>query len=457
MLKPYDGYRETNIPWLEEVPSHWECKRINTIFSENKEINSKLDNIDAFQFKFGELVAKKKYEINEELAKTYSKYTLIQPQDIMINGLNLNYDFLTQRVALVKENGIITSAYISLRPRANTNSKYYTFLLKSLDSRKIFNGMGSGIRLTLDFSELKKLNVPIPPRDEQDQIVKYLDWQTSKINTLIKAKKKQIELLKEQKQAVINKAVTKGLNDTVPMKDSGIEWLGEVPEHWGITKAGKVYDIELGKMLQPNRQKETDTFESYVCALNVYWDRIDVHNLKQMWFSSIEREKYKLLKGDLIVVEGGDVATSYIWNHDISCYMQNAVHRVRPKKYSLNKYLYYWLFALKHMGYFEQICSKATFAHFTKEKFVSLLQLLPPLDEQQAIVTYLEEKTALIDKAIAVIEKEIELVSEYKTSLISSVVTGKVDVRNAVVPEFEVVEEEISRDEELEVDMDDSN
>lgn len=129
MLKPYDEYKETTCDWLEKLPSHWNIKRINSIFYENKELNSGLNSTDAFQFKFGELIPKKKYEINDELAKTYSKYTLIQSQDIMINGLNLNYDFLTQRIALVKEKGIITSAYISLRPRENTYSKYlYIFV-----------------------------------------------------------------------------------------------------------------------------------------------------------------------------------------------------------------------------------------------------------------------------------------------------------------------------------------
>ncbi len=436
MLKPYDEYKKTNIPWLEEVPSHWETKKINELFKERK---SKVSDKD-----FAPLSVTKKGIVPQLSSAAKSNDSdnrkLVCEGDFVINSRSdrkgsSGISPLTGSVSLIN---------IALEPRKQNNSQFMHHLLKSNSFIEEYYRNGRGIVAdlwTTRYSEMKTITLPVPTREEQDQIVKYLDWQTSKINTLIKAKKKQIELLKEQKQAVINKAVTKGLDDTVPMKDSGIEWLGEVPEHWGITKAGKVYDIELGKMLQPNRQKDTDTFEPYVCALNVYWDRIDVHNLKQMWFSSIEREKYKLLKGDLIVVEGGDVATSYIWNHDISCYMQNAVHRVRPKKYSLNKYLYYWLFALKHMGYFEQICSKATFAHFTKEKFVSLLQLLPPLDEQQAIVTYLEEKTVLIDKAIAVIEKEIELVSEYKTSLISSVVTGKVDVRDVVVPDFEVVEE----------------
>ena len=433
------------------MPSHWNIKRINSIFYENKEVNSGLNSTDAFQFKFGELIPKKKYEINDELAKTYSKYTLIQSQDIMINGLNLNYDFLTQRIALVKEKGIITSAYISLRPRENTYSKYYTFLFKSLDSRKVFNGMGSGIRLTLDFSELKKLNISVPPREEQDQIVKYLDWQTSKINTFIKAKKKQIELLKEQKQAVINRAVTKGLDDTVPMKNSGIEWLGEVPEHWEIVKLTRLL-TERNQKNRPELQLLSVVREKGVIIRDV-GNKEENHN-----FIPDDLSGYKVVKTHQFVM---NKMKAWQGSYGISRY----IGIVSPAYYIFdvnfqNFNFFHWAIRSKvYVNFFAQASDGIRVGQWdlSKDKMKTIPFFIPPNNEQQAIVTYLEEKTAFIDKAIAVIEKEIELVSEYKTSLISSVVTGKVNVSNVVVPDFEVVEDEISEDEGLEVNMDDSN
>ena len=451
MLKPYDEYKETTCDWLEKLPSHWNIKRINSIFYENKEVNSGLNSTDAFQFKFGELIPKKKYEINDELAKTYSKYTLIQSQDIMINGLNLNYDFLTQRIALVKEKGIITSAYISLRPRENTYSKYYTFLFKSLDSRKVFNGMGSGIRLTLDFSELKKLNISVPPREEQDQIVKYLDWQTSKINTFIKAKKKQIELLKEQKQAVINRAVTKGLDDTVPMKNSGIEWLGEVPEHWEIVKLTRLL-TERNQKNRPELQLLSVVIEKGVIIRDV-GNKEENHN-----FIPDDLSGYKVVKTHQFVM---NKMKAWQGSYGISRY----IGIVSPAYYIFdvnfqNFNFFHWAIRSKvYVNFFAQASDGIRVGQWdlSKDKMKTIPFFIPPNNEQQAIVTYLEEKTAFIDKAIAVIEKEIELVSEYKTSLISSVVTGKVNVSNVVVPDFEVVEDEISEDEGLEVNMDDSN
>lgn len=451
MLKPYDEYKETTCDWLEKLPSHWNIKRINSIFYENKEVNSGLNSTDAFQFKFGELIPKKKYEINDELAKTYSKYTLIQSQDIMINGLNLNYDFLTQRIALVKEKGIITSAYISLRPRENTYSKYYTFLFKSLDSRKVFNGMGSGIRLTLYFSELKKLNISVPPREEQDQIVKYLDWQTSKINTFIKAKKKQIELLKEQKQAVINRAVTKGLDDTVPMKNSGIEWLGEVPEHWEIVKLTRLL-TERNQKNRPELQLLSVVREKGVIIRDV-GNKEENHN-----FIPDDLSGYKVVKTHQFVM---NKMKAWQGSYGISRY----IGIVSPAYYIFdvnfqNFNFFHWAIRSKvYVNFFAQASDGIRVGQWdlSKDKMKTIPFFIPPNNEQQAIVTYLEEKTAFIDKAIAVIEKEIELVSEYKTSLISSVVTGKVNVSNVVVPDFEVVEDEISEDEGLEVNMDDSN
>ena len=185
------------------TPTQWETDRLAMLFSENKTLNSNREQTNALQFKFGTIIRKPKTKIDESLLKTWEKYTVVHPSDIMINGLNLNYDFVTDRVGIVKEDGIITSAYISLHPRENVNSKFYTYFFKAIDAQKIFHGMGTGIRLTLSYKELKSFELPTPPEDEQLHVVDYLDWQVSKINTLINAKKKQIELLEELRTKII--------------------------------------------------------------------------------------------------------------------------------------------------------------------------------------------------------------------------------------------------------------
>ena len=162
----------------------------------------------AFKFNYGQLVPKNEIGDSEEYREVYVKYSKIKTGDILINGLNLNYDFITQRVACAPSDGIITSAYVVCRPRDGVNYRYFTYLFKGMDSMKLFHGMGSGIRLTLSFKEMKKQIIPLPPLTEQRAIVSYLDDKTSKIDTLVAKLQQEIEAIKEYKQRLISDVVT---------------------------------------------------------------------------------------------------------------------------------------------------------------------------------------------------------------------------------------------------------
>lgn len=447
MLRPYDGYKETNIQWLGRVPNHWETKKINELFKERK---SKVSDKD-----FAPLSVTKKGIVpqlsNAAKSNDSDNRKLVCEGDFVINSRSdrkgsSGISPLTGSVSLIN---------IALEPRKQNNSKFMHHLLKSNSFIEEYYRNGRGIVAdlwTTRYSEMKTIILPVPPREEQNQIVKYLDWQTSKINTFIKAKKKQIELLKEQKQAVINKAVTKGLDDTVPMKDSGIEWLGEVPMHWdsrflfqiakeqGISNKGMISDnllsLSYGRIINKNINK-TDgllpmSFETYQI--------VDNGNII-LRLTDLQNDHKSLRVG--LVTQKGIITSAY------TC--------LNPQKNVLADFLYNLLHSYDVCKVFYGMGGGVRQSIGYKD-ISKIICFCPPLEEQQAIVTYLEEKTELIDKAIAVIEKEIELVSEYKTSLISSVVTGKLDVRDVVVPDFEVVEEEIPEDDDgLEVDVDDSN
>ena len=163
------------------------------------------------------------------------------------------------------------------------------------------------------------------------------------------------------------------------MKDSGIEWIGKIPAHWALSKVGMFYNIVLGKMLQSEQSSDSDTYEKYLCAMNLGNNALKYDVLKKMWFSEKERQQYKVQKGDLIVVEGGDVASCDIVKEDVSdLYIQNALHRVRAKKDFTLEFLKYSLMMAKAQGYISLICNKATIAHFTKDKFSSLPFLAVP-------------------------------------------------------------------------------
>lgn len=207
-LNPNVKMKDLGIPWIGEIPEHWEVKRWGNAFKENKDINSNLENTTAFQFNYGSLVKKKREYKEEEDAETYAKYTILKPKDIVINGLNLNYDFVSQRVAISDDNGIITSAYISMHPRNNVEAQYFCYLFKTMDAMKLFHGMGTGIRLTLSFAELKKQYIPIPPLSEQQAIVAYIDEKLQKIDQYMTDLQREIDYLKEFKQRLISDAVT---------------------------------------------------------------------------------------------------------------------------------------------------------------------------------------------------------------------------------------------------------
>lgn len=200
--------KPSGINWIGEIPEHWNVKRLGSHFLENRHINSELTVTEAYKFNYGTLI-RKDIDVNlKEVEDIYRKYTLLNKNDIVINGLNLNYDFISQRVAKAETKGIITSAYLVLTPRKGVYVNYFCYLFKAMDSQKLFHGMGSGIRLTLSFEDLKSQLLPIPPLTEQRTIVGYLQDKTSKIDKLITEKTRELEYMKELRQRIISDAVT---------------------------------------------------------------------------------------------------------------------------------------------------------------------------------------------------------------------------------------------------------
>ena len=207
-------------------------------------------------------------------------------------------------------------------------------------------------------------------------------------------------------------------------KDSGVEWLGEVPEHWTATKLKRGFEVCLGKMLQPEIKSAEDTLAPYLRAANIKWEGIDLSDVKEMWFSPAEKNQLSLLKDDLLVSEGGDVGRSAIWQDELNnCYFQNSVNRVRANEKNSTRFLYYWLQCTKDSGYIDILCNKSTIAHFTAEKVESVDMMFPSTSEQSAIASFLDRETAKIDTLISKQEKLIELLKEKRQAVISHAVT----------------------------------
>ena len=222
------------------------------------------------------------------------------------------------------------------------------------------------------------------------------------------------------------------------MKDSGIEWIGEIPEGWEISKVSYFYEVQLGKMLQPQKKSETDTEEKYLCAANVGKNSLSLDTLKTMWFSQTEKHQFDLKEGDLLVVEGGDVASCAIIETPIrNLFFQNALHRVRPLHNESVAFLRYWLMTAKSYGYIDLICNKATIAHFSKEKFIALPILVIPQDIQSKIVSFLDLECKQIDDLLSKSRSSIEEYKKLKQAVITQAVTkgvrGKREMKDSGV------------------------
>lgn len=427
-MQRYDTYKDSGVKWLGEIPSHWEMKRWRFLMSENATKNTNCKERLQLQFRYGDIVRKANQSEESDVLDTISKYTVVEPDDIMINGLNLNYDFISQRVAQVQERGVITSAYISLRPTEIANSRYFTYFLKSMDAKKMFHGMGTGIRLTLSYNELKNQFIPCPSPDEQSAIAAYLDTATAKIDAAIAQQQKMIDLLNERKQIIINRAVTKGLNPNAKMKDSGVEWIGEVPEGWEVRRLKHLLKANLMYGANESAESEVESYPRYIRITDIDEDG----KLRPDTFRSLppkKAEPYLLKKGDLLFARSGATAgKTYLFNEDIKACFAGYLIKASLKEALLPEYLDYYTKSGIYDNWKKSIFIQATIPNIGAEKYANLQITLPSIKEQEDIVKHLDVETGKINQVVRNCEKQISLLQERKQIIINEVVTGKVKV-----------------------------
>ncbi|MFM6456943.1 MAG: restriction endonuclease subunit S, partial [Planktothrix sp.] len=227
-MKRYPNYKDSGVEWLGEIPEHWQVMPAFSVFKEQCLRNKNLVEKNLLSLSYGRII-KKDFESNYGLLpESFETYQIVNPGNIILRLTDLQNDKKSLRVGIVKEKGIITSAYLCLNTQ-HIYAQYAYKLLHNYDILKVFYNMGSGIRQNMNFKDLKRLPILVPPPEEQKAIAHFLDHKLEQIEQYIRNKQRLIELLNEQKTAIINRAVTKGINPNVPMKHSGIEWLGEIP------------------------------------------------------------------------------------------------------------------------------------------------------------------------------------------------------------------------------------
>ena len=428
-FKQYPSYKNSGVEWLGDVPEHWYIFKSNKIFKQSNVRSYESDEQLTASQKYG-VIPQSLYMKKEESKVVLALSGIDNFKHVDKNDFVISLRSFQGGIELCFYDGCVSPAYTVLKPNKVINYSFWSYLFKSTIYISVLNTAVDGIRegKTISYTNFGKIYINIPPLSEQAQIANYLDTETTRIDNLIAKQEKLIELLEEQRKSIISHAVTKGLNPNAPMKDSGVEWLGEVPEHWDVAVVKRAFIVKLGKMLQPDQKDETDVIKKYLKASNLTWDGVkDIDN--EMWFSKNDLKKLKLEIGDLLVAEGGDVGKSCIFDSNEEFYYQNSVNRVRGQKNNANEFLYYWLFTLKYSGYIDILCNKSTIAHFTAEKLNETILLLPDSVEQNEIIAYLERENGKINQLILKQQSLIEKLKEYRASIISHAVTGKIDVR----------------------------
>ena len=422
-MKRYEKYKPTGIQWLPEIPEHWTEKRLATRFHGRIEANSDFEFKRAFRFNYGAVVPKNEIGDPAEYRDVYVKYSKVLQNDILINGLNLNYDFVSQRVAIVPEPGIVTSAYVVLRPFEPTYAPYFCYLFKSMDSQKLFHGMGTGIRLTLSFDELKKQLIPIPSIEEQKRIAAYLDKRITLIENCKCQRERELQTLNELKQAEIASVVTRGLNPDVPMKDSGIPWIGQIPEHWGIRRAKSMFKKEK-REVRPTDRVITCFRDGQVTLRENRRTTGFTESITEIGYQGIR-------KGDLVIHQmdafAGSIGVSDSDGKGTSVY-----HCCTPKGPYIPQYYALVLREMARTGFIQSLYRgiRERSSDFNFQTFGKQYLPIPPEEEQKEIVNFIHTRIYKIDTMIEALKAEIDRLTEYKQRLISDVVTGQIDVRN---------------------------
>jgi len=434
-MKRYPKYKDSGIPWIGKIPAHWEVKKLK--YCINKIESGKRENTNKEEI----------YSIGGEHVGTDGKIHLDNPKYISKKFFD-NY-----RKGKVKKNDILIvkdgatigkTAFIDFDPenkmmvnehvyRIEASKYYYYFFLSHYFQQIIWKENQSSAQEGLPLSTI--LNIPsfyIPSLNEQTAIADYLDRKTAEIDDLIAKKERLLELYGEEKKAIINKAVTKGLNPNVKMKDSGIPWLGEIPEHWEVKKLKYVGDIIIGVTYRPTDVVKDNSQGILVLrASNIQNGKLDLNDC--VYISMDIPEYLKLRNGDILICSRSGskdlIGKNILIDNEISGDTFGAFMTVfRPKNQNY-KFIYYF-FNSQVFDSQSSLYSTVTINQLTITILKNITIVLPPLSKQQQIVSYIEVQLSSIDSKIEKTKKMIELLKEYKISLISEVVTGKKKVVN---------------------------
>lgn len=430
--KPYPAYKDSGVEWAPQAPIHWTVTPLLAVADERDDSNRGMKETNLLSLSYGEIVTKDINDNDGLLPESFETYQIIEADDIVWRLTDLQNDKRSLRTALSTQRGIITSAYLATRVKA-AKARFVAYQLRSYDTTKVFYSMGGGLRQSMKYSDVKRLPMMLPTREEQTTIANFLDRETAKLDTLIAKQEKLIELLQEKRQALISHAVTKGLDPNVKMKDSGVEWLGKVPEHWEVCAIKRMTDlITDGAHVSP--ETEGGVYE-FVSTKDISESGIDFDGCLKTSPKSYElmvKTGCRPISGDVLFSKDGTVGRTTVIKEQRDFAVASSLIIIRPNSQFLNSnYLHYLCQCSALKQQVDSFVKGAGLPRLSIQNLLKVFGVFAPIDEQNEISNCLDRETAKLDTLIEKSRRSIELMREHRTALISAAVTGKIDVREA--------------------------
>lgn len=425
--------KDSGIEWIGAMPRAWKMNTIAQIFLQVKCKNTGLQERNLLSLSYGKVKRKSIDTVEGLLPESFDGYNIIEKDDIVLRLTDLQNDHTSLRVGLAEERGIITSAYLTIRNRSNFCPKYLYYYLHSFDIAKGFYGMGAGVRQGLNWDGVKWLKILVPSVPEQERIAAFLDAECAEIDAVLEKTRASIEEYKKLKQAVITQAVTKGIRGDRPMKDSGIEWIGEIPAEWSVVKGRRLILATQNGLTRRNLEKSEGFIVLKLKNLDADGN-IDYSEVNRVALTDEEKSKYQLCDGDFLFVRvngSRNLVGKCAIYHDVGEIVAYNDHIIRVKlnDLCLKEYFHYYLLSIAGKREIELHTSTAA-GQFTisGDGLRELRVVLPGIVEQAETVAYLDKKSADIDALVAKKQQYLTEIENYKKSLIYEYVTGKKEV-----------------------------
>lgn len=451
-LIPYPEYKDSGVPWLGKIPAHWPEKRAKYYFKEvDERSQTGAEEMLSVSHITG-VTPRSQKNVTMFKAESNVGQKLCQPGDLVINTM---WAWMSA-LGVSHHAGIVSPAYGVYRPRTNQDydNYYLDHLLRIEGYRSEYICRSTGIRssrLRLYPDKFLSMRVVCPPLDEQQTIAQFLKAQDRLFRKFIRNKRRLVELLKEQKQNIINQAVTRGLDANVRLKSSGVEWIGDIPEHWEARRLRTLVKSGLQNgIFKKKHEYGQGTLLVNVSDLYINDNRINVAKLERVEVTEEELHSFRVEAGDIFFVRSslkleGTGKSAYILDIKEPTVFECHVVKCQPKREIISPHFFsLFLNSTPAATYLISRANTVTMSTISQGTILNTRVCLPSLVEQRQILEFVDNEIAKIDQAITRAQREIELMREYRTRLIADVVTGQVDVRGIEVPEVAEAEVDAS-------------